>query len=59
MRSLVVDFAKEKERGYQRIFARSPVLSSVSAQWDDILVAYDYFVPGQTPDVCIKQHGIS
>ncbi|NJP20220.1 MAG: helix-turn-helix transcriptional regulator [Hydrococcus sp. CRU_1_1] len=58
MRSLVVDFAKEKEKGYQRIFSRSPLLSSASAQWKDILVAYDYFVPGQTPDTCIKQHGI-
>ncbi|MCU0535814.1 MAG: AraC family transcriptional regulator [Hydrococcus sp. Prado102] len=58
MPSLMVDFAKEKERGYQRIFSRSPVLSSVSAQWNDLLIAYDNFVPGQTPDVCIKQHGI-
>jgi AraC family transcriptional regulator len=58
MPSLTVDFSKEKEAGYQRIFSRSPLLSSVAAQWDGILVAYDYFLPGQTPEVCVKQHGI-
>jgi AraC family transcriptional regulator len=58
MPSLVVDFAKEKEEGYKRIFSRSPLLSSVSAQWDGILVAYDYLLPGQTPEISVKQHGI-
>jgi AraC family transcriptional regulator len=59
MSSLIVDFVKEKEAGYQRIFQRSPLLSSVAAQWEDILVAYDQFLPGQTPEVCSKQHGIA
>jgi AraC family transcriptional regulator len=58
MASLVVDFAKEKEEGYKRIFSRSPLLSSVSTQWDGILVAYDYLEPGQTPEISVKQHGI-
>jgi AraC family transcriptional regulator len=58
MPSLVVDFVKEKEEGYKRIFSRSPLLSSVSAQWDGILVAYDYLLPGQTPEISVKQHGI-
>ena len=58
MPSLVVDFVKEKEEGYKRIFSRSPLLSSVSAQWDGILVAYDYLLPGQTPEICVKQHGL-
>ena len=58
MPSLVVDFVKEKEEGYKRIFSRSPLLSSVSAHWDGILVAYDYLLPGQTPEICVKQHGI-
>ena len=56
MPSLVVDFVKEKEEGYKRIFSRSPLLSSVSAQWDGILVAYDYLRPGQTPEISVKQH---
>ena len=59
MPSLVVDFVKEKEEGYKRIFSRSPLLSSVSAQWDGILVAYDYLLPGQTPEISVKQHGIA
>ncbi len=59
MPSLVVDFAQEKEAGYQRIFERSPLLSSASANWDGILVAYDHFQPGQTPEICSLQHGIA
>jgi AraC family transcriptional regulator len=58
MSSLVVDFAKEKEAGYQRVFARSPILSSTAAQWENLLVAYDCFTPGQTPEMSSKQHGI-
>jgi AraC family transcriptional regulator len=55
MPSLVVDFVKEKEEGYKRIFSRSPLLSSVSTHWDGILVAYDYLEPGQTPEISVKQ----
>lgn len=58
MPSVVVDFVKEKEEGYKRIFSRSPLLSSVSTDWNGILAAYDYFLPGQTPEICVKQHGI-
>jgi AraC family transcriptional regulator len=58
MAAVVVDFSKEKEAGYRRIFERSPLLSSVSVQWDRLLVAYDYFLPGQTPEICSKQHGL-
>jgi AraC family transcriptional regulator len=48
----------KKRKGYKRIFDRSPLLSSVAAQWDGILVAYDYLMPGQTPEISVKQHGI-
>lgn len=58
MTSLVVDFAKEKEEGYKRIFARPPLLSSMANHWDGIWAAYDYFPPGQTPEMSSKQHGI-
>ena len=58
MPSVVVDFVKEKEEGYKRIISRSPLLSSVSTHWNGILAAYDYFLPGQTPEICVKQHGI-
>lgn len=58
MSSLIVDFVKEKEAGYQRIFRRSPLLSSMTAQWEGSLVAYDQFLPGQTPEIFAKQHCI-
>lgn len=58
MPSLMVDFSKEKEEGYKRIFSRSPLLSSVAASWDGMHLAYDYFLPGQTPEICSRQHGI-
>lgn len=58
MSSLIVDFTKEKEAGYQRIFAKPPLLSSASTHWDGLLIAYDQFLPGQTPEICSRQHGI-
>jgi AraC family transcriptional regulator len=58
MSSHIVDFAKEKEEGYKRIFAKPPLLSSASTNWDELLIAYDHFLPGQTPEICSKQHGI-
>ena len=30
----------------------------MAAQWDGILVDYDYLLPGQTPEISVKQHGI-
>ena len=59
MTSLKVDFAKEKEAGYQRIFSRSPLHSSIAANWEGFWSTYDYLLPGQTPEVCAKQHLIA
>lgn len=59
MSSHIVDFAKEKEEGYKRIFNKPPLLSSVSAQWDELLICYDQFLPGKTPEISSKQHGIA
>lgn len=59
MSSHIVDFAKEKEEGYKRIFDKPPLLSSVSTQWDELLICYDQFLPGKTPEICSKQHGIA
>ncbi len=58
MPCLTVDFAKEKEAGYQRIFSQSPLHSSIAANWEGFWSSYDYFLPGQIPEVCAKQHGI-
>jgi AraC family transcriptional regulator len=59
MSSVVVDFAKEKEEGYKRIFSKSPLLSSVAVNWQGLYIAYDYFLAGQTPNICAKQHAIA
>jgi AraC family transcriptional regulator len=56
--STIVDFKASGEAAYQQIFARSPLLSSISSQLDDLLVAYDYFPPGTTPNILSKQHGL-
>jgi AraC family transcriptional regulator len=57
-KSTIVDFAVDGEAGYQQIFDRSPLLSSISAQLDGLLVAYDYFPPGAIPNTLVKQHGL-
>jgi AraC family transcriptional regulator len=65
-KSTIVDFTVAGEAGYQQIFVRVasalpnrlPLLSSISAQLDDLLVAYDYFPPGATPNILSKQHGL-
>ncbi|AFY93844.1 helix-turn-helix transcriptional regulator [Chamaesiphon minutus] len=56
--STIVDFTVAGEAGYQQIFDRPPLLSSISAQLDGLLVAYDYFPPGATPNILAKQHGL-
>ena len=56
--SLSVNFIKEKEEGYKRIFKRSPLISSLSVGWDDlgITIAYDRYPPGEMPNVLVTQH---
>ena len=38
---LQVDFVKEREAAYQRIYRRSPIVSSMSIGWDSLGIAYD------------------
>lgn len=59
LQSLSIDFAKEKEEGYRRVFSRSPLISSISAEWDGIYFTYDYLPQYKTPEVFAKQHGIA
>jgi len=56
---LLIDFAQEKEAGYQRVFPRAPLLTSLAAGWNGIYFAHDYHLPGETPEVFAKQHGIA
>ena len=58
-KSLSVDFSKEKEDGYKRIFSQLPLLTSLSANWNNVYFAYDWQVAGETPEVLSKQHGVA
>ncbi|MER3435560.1 MAG: AraC family transcriptional regulator [Leptolyngbya sp. ERB_1_1] len=57
--ALTIDFTKEGEAGYRRIFARSPQLTSLAAGWDGICFGYDYMPPGETVEVVSLQHTIA
>ncbi|WP_019505036.1 AraC family transcriptional regulator [Pleurocapsa sp. PCC 7319] len=54
--SLSINFSKEKEEGYKRIFKRSPLVSSMSVGWNDLVIAYDQYPPGEIPKISVKQH---
>lgn len=58
-KSLKIDFSKEKEAGYQRVFSRSPLLTNLSAGWNGVHFAYDYHPPGEIPEVAATQHGVA
>jgi AraC family transcriptional regulator len=55
---LEVNFVKEREIAYQRIYQRSPIISSASVGWDFMGIAYDWYPPGGMPKVLSKQHSI-
>ncbi|MBD1824638.1 helix-turn-helix transcriptional regulator [Cyanobacteria bacterium FACHB-DQ100] len=57
--ALTIDFAREGEAGYRRIFARSPQLTSLAAGWDGICFGYDYMPPGETTEVFSLQHTLA
>ena len=54
--SLCVDFNQKKDESYKRIFKRSPLLSTMSVGWDDLVIAYDRYPPGEIPKISVKQH---
>jgi AraC family transcriptional regulator len=56
--SLQVNFVKEREEAYKRIYRRSPILSSASIGWDNLGIAYDWYPVGGMPKVISKQHAI-
>jgi AraC family transcriptional regulator len=55
---LEVNFVQEREVAYQRIYQRSPIISSASVGWDFMGIAYDWYPPGGMPKVLSKQHSI-
>jgi len=56
--SLQVNFVKEREDAYKRIYKRSPIISSASVGWESLSIAYDWYPAGGTPKLVSKQHGI-
>ncbi|MBV8886455.1 MAG: hypothetical protein JO235_21010, partial [Chroococcidiopsidaceae cyanobacterium CP_BM_RX_35] len=56
---LTIDFSKEKEAGYRRVFSKSPLLTNLSVDWNGIYLAYDYQPPGEISEVVAKQHGVA
>ncbi len=57
--SLTIDFAKEREAGYRRVFQRSPQFTSLAAGWNGICFGYDYMPPGETTEVFSVQHTLA
>lgn len=56
---LKIDIAEEKVAAYERVFKRSPQLTSLQAGWQGIYFTYDFMPPGETPEVSSTQHGIA
>ena len=57
-KTLQIDFIKEKEEGYKRVFNRSPLVSSQSVGWDNLTIVYDRQPAIELPKTCLKQHCI-
>lgn len=56
--SLHVNFVKEGEAAYQRIYRRLPLISSISVGWDSLGIAYDWYPVQKAPKVISQQHSI-
>lgn len=53
---LNLDFSQES--ALAQVFPQFPILTSKTAGWQGIYLAYDYQLPGETPEVSGLQHGI-
>ena len=56
--SLRVNFVREREAGYKRIYKRSPILSSHAVGWDFMGIAYDWYPVEKVPKIISGQHSI-
>jgi AraC family transcriptional regulator len=54
-----IDFAKERETAYQRVFSKLPLLTSPDRGWNSFYLAYDCLPPGEILEVASKQHSIA
>ncbi|MFM2313441.1 MAG: hypothetical protein RLZZ04_2717 [Cyanobacteriota bacterium] len=57
--SLKVNFVKEREEAYKRIYKRSPIVSSASLGWDFFGMAYDWFPVAKLPKIISQQHSVA
>lgn len=58
MRSPLLNLDFSKEEVLTQVFPQFPTLTSKTAGWNGIYLAYDYQLPGETPEVSGLQHGI-
>lgn len=56
---LRVNFVKEREEAYKRIYRRSLIVSSASAGWNFFGMAYDWHPVDKLPKVISQQHSIA
>ena len=56
---LQVNFVKEREAAYQRIYRRSPIISSMAVGWDNLGIAYDWYPVEKMPKVRSEQHSVA
>lgn len=56
---MLINFAKEGVSAYQRVFDRSPQLTSVATGWNGVGFGYDYMPPGETAEVFSVQHTLA
>jgi len=56
---LRVNFVKEREEAYERIYKRSPIVSSALLGWEFLGLAYDWHPMGKLPKIISKQHSIA
>lgn len=59
MRSPLLNLDLSTEEAFAQVFPQFPILTSKTAGWNDIYLAYDYQLPGETPEVSGLQHGIA
>ncbi len=59
MRSPLLNLDLSTEEALAQVFPQFPVLTSKTAGWNDVYLAYDYQLPGETPEVSGLQHGIA
>ncbi len=57
--SLTIDFSKQKEEGYRRVYGKSPLLTNPGNSWDGTYLAYDYQPPYETAEVFAPQIGVT